>query len=77
MQHPVGFIIVMVVQKWNFLTIVQNDGVPGQFSIMLNGLLTAGVIIMAISAPLRKHYYNATVHRSNGMVIALGLVLVH
>ena len=35
----------------NFLTIVQNGYVPGQFfHIVLNGLLTAGVIIMAISA---------------------------
>ena len=35
----------------NFATIVSNGYVPGQFAhIVLNGSMTAGVIIMAISA---------------------------
>ena len=51
-QHPVGYVIRNGRSEMdNFLTIVQNGYVPGQFfHIVLNGLLTAGVIIMAISA---------------------------
>ena len=59
----------------NFLTIVQNGYVPGQFfHIVLNGLLTAGVIIMAISAwHLLRNNATDFYRRSAkwGMVIAL------
>ena len=46
MQHPVGFVLRNGrAEMENFLTIVQNGYVPGQFfHIVLNGLLTAGVI---------------------------------
>ena len=52
MQHPVGYVIRNGrAEMENFATIVSNGYVPGQFAhIVLNGSMTAGVIIMAISA---------------------------
>ncbi len=76
MQHPVGYVIRNGrAEMDNFLTIVQNGYVPGQFfHIVLNGLLTAGVIIMAISAwHLLRNNATDFYRRSAkwGMVIAL------
>ena len=76
MQHPVGFVLRNGrAEMENFLTIVQNGYVPGQFfHIVLNGLLTAGVIIMAISAwHLLRNNATEFYRRSAkwGMVIAL------
>ncbi|PQL19553.1 cytochrome ubiquinol oxidase subunit I [Veillonella denticariosi JCM 15641] len=52
MQHPVGYVLRNGrVEMENFFTIIQNGYVPGQFfHIVFNGLLTAGIIIMSISA---------------------------
>lgn len=52
MQHPVSYVIRNGrAEMVDFLTIVQNGYLPGQFShIVLNGSMTAGVVIMAISA---------------------------
>ena len=76
MQHPVGFVLRNGrAEMENFLIIVQNGYVPGQFfHIVLNGLLTAGVIIMAISAwHLLRNNATEFYRRSAkwGMVIAL------
>ena len=76
MQHPVGFVLRNGrAEMENFLTIVQNGYVPGQFfHIVLNGLLTAGVIIMAISAWHLLRNNEIDFYRRSakwGMVIAL------
>ena len=76
MQHPVGFVLRNGrAEMENFLIIVQNGYVPGQFfHIVLNGLLTAGVIIMAVSAwHLLRNNATEFYRRSAkwGMVIAL------
>lgn len=52
MQHPVGYVIRNGrAEMENFATIIANPYLPGQFlHIAFNGLMTAGVIIAAISA---------------------------
>lgn len=52
MQHPVGYVIRNGrAEMDNFAAIVTNGYVVGQYThIVFNGLLTAGVIILAISA---------------------------
>ena len=76
MQHPVGYVIRNGrAEMENFATIVSNGYVPGQFAhIVLNGSMTAGVIIMSISAwhLIRKShvdFYKTSVKW--GMVITL------
>ncbi len=52
MQHPVGYVVRNGrAEMENFTTIIANGYVVGQLShIVLNGVLTAGIIIMSISA---------------------------
>lgn len=52
MQHPVGYVINNGrAEMDNFAAIVSNGYIPGQFAhIAFNGSMTAGVIIMAVSA---------------------------
>lgn len=52
MQHPVGYVVRNGrAEMDNFLAILSNGYVPGQyFHIVLNGLMTAAVVIAAISA---------------------------
>lgn len=52
MQHPVGYVINNGrAEMDNFAAIISNGYIPGQYAhIGFNGLMTAGVIIMAVSA---------------------------
>ena len=76
MQHPVGYVIRNGrAEMENFATIVSNGYVPGQFAhIVLNGSMTAGVIIMAISAWHLIRKSNVDFYKTSvkwGMVITL------
>ena len=76
MQHPVGYVIRNGrAEMDNFLAIVSNGYVPGQFAhIVLNGSMTAGVIIMAISAWHLIRKSNVDFYKTSvkwGMVITL------